>query len=155
VVLLSCCDISVYWLGYELDIRGIFVLFLARTGDYSLLERIGVSCGVIPASCLVHTRGIFWGVKWPGHESDHLMCLVPTVRMNGAIFSSSHFSSWCVGGWLYSTVFSEVIEQRMWMCQKWYALWTLLSFCNILMNISLAEMLNTERKHEKIKLNWN
>jgi len=34
----------------------------------------------------------------------------------------------CVWGWLYSSAFLEVIEQRAWMCQKCYALWTLLSF---------------------------
>ena len=144
------------WTGLWIGRQRNFCSICGKGKWLTLLESIGVSCGALPASCSVHTRGTFWGVKWPGHETDHFTCLVPTMRMNGAILASSYFLLWCVWGWLYSTAFfgsnrtKDVNVPEVLCCVN-----TVILFCHILMNISLAEMLNTERKHEKVKLNWN
>jgi hypothetical protein len=38
---------------------------------------------------------LFQGVKQPELEDDHHLCLVPRLRVSGAIPSLPHTSSWC------------------------------------------------------------
>jgi hypothetical protein len=37
-------------------------------------------------------KGFFPGIKWPQHEVDHSMYLMPKLRMNGAIMLLPHIS---------------------------------------------------------------
>jgi hypothetical protein len=58
------------------------VRFPTGEGDISLLQNVQTGCEAHSASCSVSTGTIFRGVKRPGREADHSVCLHGVRRDN-------------------------------------------------------------------------